>query len=211
MVGHTYNIRNDWFIHLLICISIYHKQIKYADTVGIESIFFFNYTFFLISFLAVVLYLPKPSPSSSSSTVTTMNKQNTSSVEIDDREAGSASVTLLEQNHNISTYSNGHGSSSSSSSRHKSIISLLYGSLSEFLKKYGQFFKAKSIRVLCLNVFLYGSIMCIPDTFFYVSLEKDYHSSRTFNGMNDDAYTYIPYLNICRCMYVCIYVYIYLS
>ena len=171
---------------------------------GIESIFFFNYAFFLISFLAVVLYLPN----SSSVAVTTDKQLHTSSVSMEDQEADNTALLGPDSGRNAHI---NDINSSSSNSKQKSIISQLYGSLSEFLKKYRQFFKAKSIRVLCLNVFLYGNIMCIPDTFFFVSLEKDYHSSRTFNGKSFDFFiTFLYEINICALSLRCKLIHLYM-
>ena len=131
-----------------------HDELS-TDTMGIESIFFFNYAFFLISFLAVVLYLPN----SSSVAVTTDKQLHTSSVSMEDQEADNTALLGPDSGRNAHINDiNSSSSGSSSKSKQKSIISLLYGSLSEFFKKYRQFFKAKSIRVLCLNVFLYVSM-----------------------------------------------------
>ena len=174
---------------------------------GIESIFFFNYAFFLISFLAVVLYLPN----SSSVAVTTDKQLHTSSVSMEDQEADNTALLGPDSGRNAHINDINSSSGSSSKSKQKSIISLLYGSLSEFFKKYRQFFKAKSIRVLCLNVFLYGNIMCIPDTFFFVSLEKEYHSSRTFNGKSFDFFvTFLDEINICALSLRCKLIHLYM-
>ena len=106
---------------------------------------------------------------------------------LEDPDIDESSIALLEQDSsgNNNTDEDGCNNKSCSTSSNKNrnnIIPLLHVSLSDFVKKYKQFFKSRSIRALSLNVFLYGSIMCIPDTFFFVSLEKEYHSSRTFNG-----------------------------
>ena len=53
----------------------------------------------------------------------------------------------------------------------------------DFIRKYGIFYQQSNCRILCINVFVYGCVMVIPDTFLYMSLEQDYHFSRTFNGM----------------------------
>ena len=133
--------------------------------------------------IAVVWYLPRSSSISAHSSVATTDKAGA----LEDPEIDESSIALLEQdssgnNNTDEDGCNNKSCSTSSNKKRNNIIPLLHVSLSDFVKKYKQFFKSRSIRALSLNVFLYGSIMCIPDTFFFVSLEKEYHSSRTFNG-----------------------------
>jgi hypothetical protein len=52
-----------------------------------------------------------------------------------------------------------------------------------FLTKYRMFFQAQGTCILAVNIFVYGSVMVVPDTFFFISLEREYDSSRTFNGL----------------------------
>jgi MFS family permease len=41
----------------------------------------------------------------------------------------------------------------------------------------------RQIRDLLLNAFVYGIVMTVPETYFFISLERDYHASRTFAGV----------------------------
>jgi MFS family permease len=41
----------------------------------------------------------------------------------------------------------------------------------------------KQIKVLLLNAFLYGVVMCAIDTYLYVSIEREYGASRTVSGL----------------------------
>lgn len=45
-----------------------------------------------------------------------------------------------------------------------------------------KFLNYPTSRTLLLNVFINGIVMTVPDTFLYLSLEKDYHASRKFSG-----------------------------
>lgn len=51
-----------------------------------------------------------------------------------------------------------------------------------YVSEVKQFFKNKACRVLLLNAFCYGVVMTVLDGYLYLSLEKDFHLSRTFNG-----------------------------
>jgi predicted MFS family arabinose efflux permease len=41
----------------------------------------------------------------------------------------------------------------------------------------------RTIKVLLLNAFLYGVVMCTIDTYLYVSIEREYGASRTVSGL----------------------------
>jgi PPP family 3-phenylpropionic acid transporter len=46
-----------------------------------------------------------------------------------------------------------------------------------------RFLRHRPSRALLVYAMLYGFVMTVPDTFLYVSLERDFHASRTFSGL----------------------------
>ena len=52
-----------------------------------------------------------------------------------------------------------------------------------YLAELRRFIRHRPCRALLLYALLYGVAMTVPDTFLYVSLERDFHASRTFSGL----------------------------
>ena len=52
-----------------------------------------------------------------------------------------------------------------------------------YIRELYYYFSNAPCRAILVNAFLYGIVMTVPDTFLFVSLEKDYKASRTFSGM----------------------------
>lgn len=63
-----------------------------------------------------------------------------------------------------------------------SLLSQLCLNASSFIKAIRQFFDHKPCRVVLLSSMVFGAVMTVPDTFLYISLEKDFHASRSFSG-----------------------------
>ena len=56
-------------------------------------------------------------------------------------------------------------------------------SVRRYLAELRRFLRYRPCRALLLYALLYGVVMTVPDTFLYVSLERDFHASRTFSGL----------------------------
>jgi predicted MFS family arabinose efflux permease len=56
-------------------------------------------------------------------------------------------------------------------------------SIRRYLAEIRRFLRHRPSRALLVYAMLYGFVMTVPDTFLYVSLERDFHASRTFSGL----------------------------
>ena len=52
-----------------------------------------------------------------------------------------------------------------------------------YAKEVYMFLSHATCRALLVNAFLYGIVMTVPETFFYISLEEDFDASRTYSGI----------------------------
>jgi MFS transporter, PPP family, 3-phenylpropionic acid transporter len=70
-------------------------------------------------------------------------------------------------------------------SRRQSSVTVLdcKASVHRYLAELRRFLRHRPCRALLLYALLYGIVMTVPDTFLYVSLERDFHASRTFSGL----------------------------
>ena len=57
----------------------------------------------------------------------------------------------------------------------------------QYYKDMTQFFSHLPTRVILVNALGYGAVMTVIDTYLYISLEIDYHVSRTFSGICTSA------------------------
>jgi predicted MFS family arabinose efflux permease len=55
--------------------------------------------------------------------------------------------------------------------------------LLSYISEMRQFFQSPPCRALLINIFGFGMAMTVPDTFLFISLEKDFHASRTYSGL----------------------------
>ena len=76
-----------------------------------------------------------------------------------------------------------HGTKPRGKRRKEITILSMLKPIIDFFNKYRHFFRSLSCRILCLNIFVYGCVMVVLETYFYISLEKEFHSSRTLNGL----------------------------
>jgi hypothetical protein len=56
-------------------------------------------------------------------------------------------------------------------------------SITTYFSEIRLFFAHPPSRFLLLNAFMYGVVMTVPDTFFFISLERDFKVSRTYSGI----------------------------
>lgn len=55
-------------------------------------------------------------------------------------------------------------------------------SLIQLFRELRQFFSNAPCRIILLTAIAYGAAMTVPDTFIFISLERDFHASRSFSG-----------------------------
>lgn len=63
-----------------------------------------------------------------------------------------------------------------------SIFDLLQTGVTQYYSEMKQFFGSAPCRAVLINAFGYGAVMTVIDTFLYISLEKDFHASRSYSG-----------------------------
>ena len=51
-----------------------------------------------------------------------------------------------------------------------------------YAKEVYMFLSHATCRTILVNAFLYGIVMTVPETYLFISLEKDFHASRTYSG-----------------------------
>jgi len=93
-----------------------------------------------------------------------------------------------------SSFSSSSSSSSSpSSSSSSSLVTRLAASAGSsagavvqaarsYIRMVGQFTSNAPCRLILLNALCYGVVMQVPDTFLFISLEKDFKASKSFSG-----------------------------
>ena len=57
------------------------------------------------------------------------------------------------------------------------------GALHRYSAQFGRFLVHRPCRLLLVNSLLFGVVMTINDTYLYLSLERDFKATRTFNGL----------------------------
>ena len=57
------------------------------------------------------------------------------------------------------------------------------GQAKAYAKEVYMFLSHATCRTILVNAFLYGIVMTVPETFLFISLEKDFHASRTYSGV----------------------------
>ena len=57
-----------------------------------------------------------------------------------------------------------------------------FGQAKAYAKEVYMFLSHATCRTILINAFLYGIVMTVPETFLFISLEKDFHASRTYSG-----------------------------
>jgi hypothetical protein len=82
-----------------------------------------------------------------------------------------------------SSSSSSSSAAPSSSSRFGHFAYQLYTQARAYAVEVYMFLSHATCRAILVNAFLYGMVMTVPDTFLYISLEKDFNASRTYSGI----------------------------
>lgn len=168
------------------------------DAYGMSALFWYTYVFATISFFVGLFGIP---PRDVKTRACAMSISNTD-ICIEGEEATSELGVELHSASSSSASSSAPSSSSFAPFRKgKTAVSSALCSLTESLQTYflglKQFFSHAPSRVLLLNAIAFGLIMSIVDTYLPISLEKDFHASRTINGLS----TLVAVLSALPCFY----------
>lgn len=173
------------------------------DAYGMDSIFYYTYFFNFIAFLIVLLALPS-SPSSNFTLASCVAR-------ISYFFSGAPPPTLSSGRHNSMALSNESGlelqkledalpllaghdddkppASSSPSSPSSgaflacgSFVASVSQAMRAYLRMVGLFLSNAPCRLILLNSLCYGVVMQVPDTYLFISLERDFHASKSYSG-----------------------------
>ena len=172
------------------------------DAYGMDSLFYYTYFFNLVSFFAFVFGIPNKNEISVSDNMKSSNKivSNPSSRQnskdayeiepflnnnINNNINNNSSTLSIEMNdkRNGEIIEHINNLQSSSTSKQKSSSHSSQLTLNGYLREIRRFLMDAPCRVLLCNAFMYGIVMTVPDTFLFISLEKDFGASRTFAGL----------------------------
>lgn len=63
-----------------------------------------------------------------------------------------------------------------------SLFTMFQSGAQQYYSEMKQFFGSAPCRTVLTNAFGYGAVMTVIDTYLYISLEKDFHASRSYSG-----------------------------
>ena len=158
------------------------------DSYGMNSLFYYTYFFNLVSFFAFVFGIP--SKNDISTTDNSTNKTNgnhklpssrdNSNDESDNFLSSNSAEMLDKRNEEIIEHIN--SIQGNNPTKNKSLQSQTL-TLNGYIREIRRFLMDAPCRILLFNAFVYGVVMTVPDTFLFISLEKDFAASRTFAGL----------------------------
>jgi hypothetical protein len=163
------------------------------DYFGMFSMFWFTYFFQSIALAIVLKYLPGKTTWNQIANVASMNDMSG----IDKTNHKDMEEGVLLEDRSSDMHSNGNanadtsntsGNTANTSSKEVSfgnwaaIYKIAYVKINVYGRELQQFLNNQGMRVILINSLLYGIVMTIMDTYLYVALEKEFHSSQAYSG-----------------------------
>lgn len=156
------------------------------DVYGMNSLFYYTYFFNFVSFFAFIFGIPNKNDTTTTNDGN--NKSNGSIYKINSssrQNSSDESDQFLPNTTDLIDKRNGEiiehiNNLQSSASKHKGTPAL---TLNGYIREIRRFLMDAPCRILLFNAFIYGIVMTVPDTFLFISLEKDFATSRTFAGL----------------------------
>lgn len=149
------------------------------DTYGMDSLFYYTYVFNAVS-IAVVFGLPSASSNYSLRRTKSDDDQNL----IDEEHA------LIPSSGSPDTVLNrltGRSNENLVDKNQEKFVIHNMKNPEKSIRRYAEelfgYLSNAPCRAILINSFLYGIVMTVPDTFLFVSLDKDFKASRTFSGL----------------------------
>lgn len=168
------------------------------DTYGMESIFFYTYFFNALAFIIIILALPSPA------NALTMLMYRKCLAGLGMRPAALAlSSSSSAAAKKGAAASAGAGGGAGDGDDHDSLALLTpapstpavaftgaalsmaqasWGGLQSYMRMVTQFTSSAPCRLILTNSLCYGVVMQVPDTYLFISLEKDFHASKSYSG-----------------------------
>ena len=167
------------------------------DEFGMNAVFYYTYFFNAITLFFIIYVLPSSigshnSNSSHSNHTSEKHSLDDSEVGMITGKPGENDICGLKNRSRSRSYSNDssagatstYGSSSSSSSTWRQrLLETGHQQAGVYANEAYVFISHPTCRALLVNAFLYGMVMTVPDTFLFISLEKDFGASRTYSGI----------------------------
>lgn len=127
------------------------------DQFGMNALFYYTYVFVAVNFALVVIGFPTRSTTPTSQNGSFTSSSSTTLIHSKSEDFSAPQMPLKHSTSDLSFY--------------------------QYWKDMYQFFSHSPTRALLLNAFGYGGVMTVIDTYLYISLELDYHVSRSFSGI----------------------------
>jgi MFS_1 like family len=164
------------------------------DTYGMNALFYYTYFFNFVSLAFVIIGLPGTTSTPADSATLVPNKEG---IDKDDPtvEHGGEDSPLLSADANQQLAENmmrrsrslEGGSGEENQNQFQNNLKEDKHSqgkkVASYMRELYAFLCNPPCRSIILNSFLYGIVMTIPDTFLFVSLEKDFRATRTYSGL----------------------------
>ena len=171
------------------------------DTYGMESIFFYTYSFNLLAFIIIIFALPSPAnalplalyrkclaglgmrPSSSSSSSSSPPASSTAAAAVAKKNAttaGAAEGGDDQESHALLPAPSTPVAALTGAAF--TVAQGSWGGLQSYMRMVAQFVSSAPCRLILTNSLCYGVVMQVPDTYLFISLEKDFHASKSYSG-----------------------------
>ena len=148
------------------------------DEYGTNAIFFFAYTFHMISAICMVVgtkYLKKDSNANNANN----NSGNSSGLVIDSRDYGLSTTDDIKTN----TSSSDIGSIKDITDRVTGGVVAVSKLIRQTTNSFQQLLRHEALKYILYNIFIYGTVMTIIDSIMTTALMTDYNTSASFGGM----------------------------
>lgn len=166
------------------------------DTYGMNALFYYTYFFNFVSLAFVIIGLPgtKSAPSISATLVLDNESINKDDLSIEEQGGDDSPLLSAEGNQQLAesvmrrsrSLEGATGDESQNNQFQKDAKQGKHSQarkVESYMKELYAFMCNPPCRSIIFNSFLYGIVMTIPDTFLFVSLERDFRTTRTYSGL----------------------------
>jgi MFS_1 like family len=165
------------------------------DTYGMNALFYYTYFFNLVSLTFVVIGLPGTKRAATDTATLVLDSEGIDKDDLMVEEQGGEENPLLSVDanqqlaENMMRRSRSLEGATGDENQNQFQNNLKHDKHSQgrkvvsYMRELYAFMCNPPCRSIIFNSFFYGIVMTIPDTFLFVSLERDFRATRTYSGM----------------------------
>lgn len=155
------------------------------DIYGMESIFWYTYFFHICSFALVFFGIPshifrKEPKDKHSPNPADPDCKDALEAELDNSKEEDENVTSKDSLLFSADTKSNMMASYANTSQH---LATCVDACTKYFAEFQSFLKNIPCRIILMNALLYGLSMNVVDNYLFLSLENDFHTTRTFNGL----------------------------